>query len=105
MITNARIQDLIRENRPDEIVDAIEAGEFFEMQSFGQALIKLVLGGTVDRDVAANAASSKHDFLVALEHAEKEQRAEAREAQMAEEKAGADGNTVVSFSPLGTGLR
>ncbi len=104
MVTNARIQDLIRENRPDEIVDAIEAGEFFEMQSFAQALIKLVLNGMVDRDVAANAASNKHDFLVALEHAEKEQRAEAREAEEAA-KAGADGNAVVSFSPLGTGLR
>jgi twitching motility protein PilT len=104
MVTNARIQDLIRENRPDEIVDAIEAGEFFEMQSFAQALIKLVLSGMVDRDVAANAASNKHDFLVALEHAEKEQRAEAREAEEAS-KAGADGNAVVSFSPLGTGLR
>ena len=104
MVTNARIQDLIRENRPDEIVDAIEAGEFFEMQSFAQALIKLVLSGMVDRDVAANAASNKHDFLVALEHAEKEQRAEAREAEEAS-RAGADGNAVVSFSPLGTGLR
>lgn len=105
MVTNARIQDLIRENRPDEIVDAIEAGEFFEMQSFSQALIKLVIDGTVDRDVAANAASNKHDFLVALEHAEKEQRAEAREAQQAEEKANAEGNSVVNFSPLGTDLR
>jgi twitching motility protein PilT len=105
MVTNARIQDLIRENRPDEIVDAIEAGEFFEMQSFSQALIKLVVDGIVDRDVAANAASNKHDFLVALDHAEKEQRAEAREAQQAEEKASAEGNSVVSFSPLGTDLR
>jgi twitching motility protein PilT len=104
MVTNARIQDLIRENRPDEIVDAIEAGEFFEMQSFSQALIKLVLEGTVDRDVAANAASNKHDFLVALDHAEKEQRAEAREAEKAD-KANAEGGVVANFSPLGTGLR
>ena len=39
MVTNARIQDLIRENRPDEITDAIAAGEFFQMQSFAQSLI------------------------------------------------------------------
>ena len=43
MVTNARIQDLIRENRPDEITDAIAAGEFYEMQTFAQSLIELVL--------------------------------------------------------------
>ncbi len=104
MVTNARIQDLIRENRSDEIVDAVEAGEFFEMQSFAQALIKLVIGGTVDRDVAANASTNKHDFLVALEHAEKEQRAEQHEAEQAARVA-AEGNGAENFSPLGTGLR
>ncbi len=79
MVTNARIQDLIRENRPDEITDAIAAGEFFQMQSFAQSLIDLVISGEVDRDVAANAATSRHDFLVALEQAEKDQAATARE--------------------------
>ncbi len=69
MVTNARIQDLIRENRPDEITDAIAAGEFFQMQTFAQSLIELVLSGEVDREVAANAATSRHDFLVALEQA------------------------------------
>jgi hypothetical protein len=38
-------------------------------------LIDLVLSGEVERDVAANAASNQHDFLVALEHAIKERRA------------------------------
>ncbi len=75
MVTNARIQDLIRENRPDEITDAIEAGEYYEMQSFASSLIALVLDGQIERGVAANAASSKHDFLVALEAAEKQARA------------------------------
>ena len=37
------------------------------MQTFSQALIDLVLGGGVDREVAANAATNRHDFLVALE--------------------------------------
>jgi len=79
MVTNARIQDLIRENRPDEITDAISAGEFFQMQSFAQSLIRLVLRGVVDREVAANAATNRHDFLVALEQAEKDQIAIVRE--------------------------
>ena len=80
MVTNARIQDLIRENRPDEITDAIAAGEYFQMQTFAQSLIELVLSGVVDREVAANAATNRHDFLVALEQAEKHQAALEREA-------------------------
>jgi twitching motility protein PilT len=80
MVTNARIQDLIREDRPDEITDAIAAGEFFQMQTFAQSLIALVLSGEVERDVAANSATNRHDFLVALEQAEKHQAALAREA-------------------------
>jgi twitching motility protein PilT len=80
MVTNARIQDLIRENRPDEITDAIEAGEYYEMQSFAQSLIQLVLAGTVEREVGANAATNRHDFLVALEAAEKIKREEDEQA-------------------------
>ena len=69
MINNARIADLIRENRTDEISEAIDEGEFFHMQTFTRALIDLVLSGQIDREVAANAATNRHDFLIALEHA------------------------------------
>ena len=86
MVTNARIQDLIREDRPDEITDAIAAGEFFQMQTFAQSLIELVLSGEVDREVAANASSNRHDFLVALERAEKESAASGREQAASERK-------------------
>jgi twitching motility protein PilT len=86
MVTNARIGDLIRENRPDEISDAIEEGDFFDMQTFGQALIKLVIAGEIDREVAANASTNKHDFLVALERAEKQQTADTRAADDAARK-------------------
>jgi twitching motility protein PilT len=71
MVTNARIAELIRERRTDEIPDAIAEGEFFQMQTFSKALIELVLGGHVDRETAANAASNRHDFEIALQHAEK----------------------------------
>ncbi len=102
MVTNARIQDLIREDRPDEITDAINAGEFFQMQSFAQSLIELVLSGEVDRDVAANASTSRHDFLVALEQAEKTQRAIAREE--AERESG-EPKSAPGFEPIAAGLR
>ena len=36
---NARISDLIREERTEEIADAVAEGSFFEMQTFQQALI------------------------------------------------------------------
>jgi twitching motility protein PilT len=79
MVTNTRIADLIRENEPEGIPEAIEEGAFFDMQSFTQALINHVLSGEVDRDVAANAATNRHDFLVSLEHALKRQAAEERQ--------------------------
>lgn len=76
MVTNARIADLIREGRAAEIGDAIAEGEFFQMQTFAQALIDLVLEGKVEHEVAANAATNRHDFLVALEQALKRRAAE-----------------------------
>jgi twitching motility protein PilT len=87
MVTNARIADLIREARPDEISDAIEEGDFFDMQTFAQALIKLVLSGEIQREVAANASSNRHDFLVALERAEKQQGADVAAARRSAEEA------------------
>jgi twitching motility protein PilT len=73
MVTNARIADLIRENKPESITEAIEEGSFFDMQSFSKALIDLVITGQVDREVAANAATNRHDFLVQLDRAVKQQ--------------------------------
>ncbi len=75
MVNNARIADLIRESKTEEIPDAIAEGSFFQMQTFEQALIELVISGDIDREVAANAATNAHDFTVALEHALKRQAA------------------------------
>jgi twitching motility protein PilT len=72
MVTNNRIADLIRENKPESITEAIEEGSFFDMQSFTKALIDLVVAGKVDQEVAANAATNRHDFVVALERALKQ---------------------------------
>ena len=43
MVTNTRIADLIRENKPEAITDAIDEGAFFDMQTFTQSLIELVV--------------------------------------------------------------
>jgi twitching motility protein PilT len=69
MVNNSRISDLIRERKTEEILDAIAEGQFFDMQTFSQALIELVVAGDVDRETAANASTNRHDFLVALDQA------------------------------------
>jgi twitching motility protein PilT len=94
MVTNARIAELIRERRPDEIPDAIAEGEFFEMQTFSKALIDLVLSGLVDRETAANAATNRHDFEIALDHALKNRAAEGAAAAAA-----VDESTVSALEP------
>jgi twitching motility protein PilT len=68
MVVNTRIADLIRDSRSDEITDAIAEGSYFDMQTFEQALLALVADGAVDRETAANVASNRHDFLLALDH-------------------------------------
>ncbi len=73
MISNSRIAELIRENKPEYISEAIADGAFFQMQTLSNALIALVLSGDVDQETAANAAPNRHDFLIALDHALKEQ--------------------------------
>jgi twitching motility protein PilT len=89
MVMNARISDLIREERTEEIPDAVAEGGYFEMQTFQQALIEHVLAGLVERDVAANASSNAHDFMVAVDHAMKRQSATAVQEQAAVAEAAA----------------
>ena len=90
MVNNSRIEELIRENRTEEIPEAIADGQFFDMQTLSKALIDLVLAGRVDREVAAAAAPNRHDFLIALERAEKARAAEASGAQTGCAAPGAD---------------
>jgi twitching motility protein PilT len=97
MINNARIADLIRAGKPDEIPRAIAEGEFFAMQTFEQALVEKVLSGAVDRDAAANASTNRHDFLVALERQVK--------AQTVERAAEPVVAPAEPTEPTGTGLR
>jgi twitching motility protein PilT len=91
MVNTARIADLIREGRTDEMTEAIEEGDFHHMQSFSQHLVQLVLDGLVEEETAANAASNRHDFEIAVQqalrrkkHAEAEGEHAAAEEQPAE---------------------
>jgi twitching motility protein PilT len=91
MVNTARIADLIREGRSDEMTEAIEDGDFHHMQSFNQHLVQLVLAGLVDEETAGNAASNRHDFEIAVQQAvrrKKHEEAEAAAEEAAEEPAG-----------------
>ena len=72
MVSNARIQELIRENKPELVPEAIAEGAFFQMQTLTKALIDLVLSGDVDEETAAAASPNRHDFMIALDRALKE---------------------------------
>ena len=72
MITNNRIQELIRDNKPEYIPEAVAEGSFFQMQTITQALIAAVINGSVEQEVAASAAPNRHDFTIALDRALKE---------------------------------
>jgi twitching motility protein PilT len=78
MVNNSRIADLIRDNKPEAITDAIDEGAFFDMQTFTQSLIDLVVNGVVDQETAANAATNRHDFIVAVERALKQHRVDTK---------------------------
>ncbi len=71
MVVNDRIAELIREEKVQEIPSAIAEGTFYEMQTLSGALIDLTLAELIDREVAGNAAPNRHDFALALDHAEK----------------------------------
>ena len=84
MVSNDRISELIREDRSDEIPGAIAEGSFYDMRTLSEALIELVIDELVDREVAANAAPNRHDFLLALDHAQKVRAAESHGSSTAD---------------------
>src|SRR5206468_6412368 len=95
MVSNNRIQELIRENKPEFVPEAIAEGAIFQMQTLTKALIDLVVNGDVDEETAAAAAPNRHDFMIALgralkEHAVQESEEPAKDAEP-EEPAVQDG--------------
>jgi twitching motility protein PilT len=99
MVANARIKELIRENKPELIPEAIAEGAFFNMQTLTRALIDLVVSDDVDQETAAAAAPNRHDFMIALdralkEHAVQESEEPATDAEQPEEPAVHDGHSL-----------
>jgi twitching motility protein PilT len=84
MVNTARVADLIREGRTDEIGEAIEDGGFHHMQSFTGHLVQLVLDELVDLETAVNVASNRHDFEIAVQKALRRKKAAEQAAAPAE---------------------
>ena len=97
MVANARIRELIRDNKPELVHEAIAEGAFFQMQTLTKALIDLVVSGDVDQETAAAAAPNRHDFMIALDRALKEHAVQSEEPVKdpePEEPAVQDGHTL-----------
>ncbi|MCM8757931.1 MAG: PilT/PilU family type 4a pilus ATPase [Candidatus Omnitrophica bacterium] len=66
MLFTPTIARLIREGRIEEINRFIEEGGIFGMQSFTQALVKLVKDGLVSEKVAEDFSDNRDEFILAL---------------------------------------
>src|SRR5512134_3577180 len=76
MVNTARIAELIREpEKTHGLNEAIEDGGYHHMQSFSQHLVQLVVDDIVELEVAAAAATNRHDFEIAVEQALRRKRA------------------------------
>jgi twitching motility protein PilT len=86
MVNTARVAELIRDHtKTEHIPDAIAEGSFHHMQTFGQHLVQLVLDGVVELEVAAAAASNRHDFELEVQQALRRRAAEAGSPEPAAE--------------------
>ena len=68
MVANGRIQQCILDpNLTGEMHEIIADGEYYGMQTFDQALVKLIEAGKIDMRAALGAASRPHDLKVMLQ--------------------------------------
>jgi twitching motility protein PilT len=68
MVTTGRIQDFIIDpNQTDLIQQAISEGEYYGMQTFDQALLKLIEEDRVSYEEAVRAASRPQDFKLMVQ--------------------------------------
>jgi twitching motility protein PilT len=92
MVNTARMAELIRDPlKTDGIGEAIEDGDFHHMQSFTHHLVQLVLDGLIELETAANAATNRHDFELAVQQAiRRKHAAESNGAPPADDPQGGD---------------
>jgi len=70
LVSNGRIQECIMDgDKTHEIHDIVKESDFYGMQSFDQAMIKLYQEGKVSLEDAKSGASNPHDFQLAMQQA------------------------------------
>jgi twitching motility protein PilT len=70
LVNTGRVQErIIKAESTFEINDVISEGEFYGMQTFDQALVRLVMEGLVRDEDASEASTNAHDFSLALKSA------------------------------------
>jgi len=70
LVSNGRIYDMIVNPEQTHLIeDVIREGDFYGMQTFDQHLLRLYQSGEVSMDAAMSAASSPHDFTLAVRQA------------------------------------
>jgi twitching motility protein PilT len=67
MINTPMIKKLLLEGRTTELAEHIVEGEYYGMQSFNQALIKLIREALITQEVAMSYSSSPEELRLALE--------------------------------------
>jgi twitching motility protein PilT len=71
LINTGRVAErILNPEQTNSITDVMTEGEFYGMQTFDQALVKLVEQKLVTAEDAGEAASNPHDLLLALKQAE-----------------------------------
>ncbi|MCW2926176.1 MAG: twitching motility protein, partial [Thermoleophilia bacterium] len=90
MVNTSRVADCI--TNPEEtakITEAIADGEYYGMQSFDQALIKLIMSGKISEEEAAHLTTSPQNFKLNLESVKAQTALDNRNAQAAAPQAAA----------------
>ena len=66
MVGTASVREAINENKAWKMLEVIEQGEYYGMQSFDQSLITLYQAGQIDIDDAVAMSANAHDFKLKI---------------------------------------
>ncbi|HEY7282736.1 MAG TPA: PilT/PilU family type 4a pilus ATPase [Actinomycetota bacterium] len=70
LVNTGRVQErILKPESTFEITDVMNEGEFYGMQLFERALVRLVMDGLVREEDASDASTNPHDFALALKAA------------------------------------
>ena len=66
LISTPQVRKLITENKPSDLVKAMQNGEFYGMNTFDQSLAHLYREGAIDLETAQSAATSPDAIMLAI---------------------------------------